>query len=246
LVNGNTVGSVTLTSAGYAALAATPGATYPIVPSAAIGSGLLNYVIGYAPGVLTVTLAHLTVTADNAAFDEGVTPSGLSAHITGFVNGETLATGGVTGVAGVTTTVTGTSAPGTYPNAIVPTIGTLAAANYDFTSFVAGTLTVNDVAPTILMSKSTITLSAGDGFTRPGSFTDPGPVVSTETWTVTTDYGDGSPASTSNLATPGAFSLSHTYAAAGSYSVTVTIADNYGASSVRKFTVIVGAPDLTP
>ena len=248
LVNGNTVGSVTLTSAGFATLAAvaTPGTTYPIVPSAAIGSGLQNYVIGYAPGVLTVTLAHLTVTGDNAVFDEGVTPSGLSAHVTGFVNGETLATSGVTGVAGVTTTVTGTSAPGTYPNAIVPTIGTLAAANYDFTSFVGGTLTVNDVAPTIVMSKSTITLSAGDGFTRPGSFTDPGQVVSTETWTVTTDYGDGSPASMSSLATPGAVSLSHTYAAAGSYSVTVTIADNYGASSVRNFTVIVGARDLTP
>src|SRR5258707_15575079 len=94
LVNGNTVGNVTLTSAGYAPLATvtTPGPTYPITPSAAIGSGLLNYVIGYAPGVLTVTLAHLTVTADNAAFDEGVTPSGLRVHITGFGNGETLAT----------------------------------------------------------------------------------------------------------------------------------------------------------
>src|SRR5262249_39774315 len=153
---------------------------------------------------------HLTVTADNAAFNEGVTPSGLTAHVTGFVNGEVLATSGVTGVAGVSTTMTGSSAPGTYPTAIVATIGTLAAANYDFTIFVVGTLTVNDVAPTIVMSKSTITLSAGDGFTRPGSFTDPGQVVSTETWTVTTDYGDGSTPSTSSPTTSSVFSLSHT------------------------------------
>src|SRR5205085_8555839 len=76
LVNGNTVGSVTLTSTGYASSAtvASPGPTYEINPSAAIGTGLGNYVIGYAPGTLTVTWAHLTVTADNAAFNEGVTP----------------------------------------------------------------------------------------------------------------------------------------------------------------------------
>src|SRR5207249_3096679 len=100
-----------------------------------------------------------------------------------------------TGSALVTTTVLGTSAPGPYLNSITAAVGTLTAANYDFTNFVPGTLTVVDVFPTIVMSSGTITLSAGDGFTRPGSFTDPGSVVPTETWTMTVDYGDGSPVS---------------------------------------------------
>jgi hypothetical protein len=52
LVNGNTVSSVTLTSAGTAASA--PVGTYPIFPSAASGSGLSNYTIGYVNGTLTV------------------------------------------------------------------------------------------------------------------------------------------------------------------------------------------------
>jgi hypothetical protein len=186
----------------------------------------------------------LTVTADNDSFDESITPSDLTATISGFVNGETLATSGVTGSAAVTTTVTGTSAPGTYVNSITATIGTLAAGNYAFSIFNPGTLTVVDVAPTILMSGGTITLSPGDGFTRPGSFSDPGSVVPSETWTMTTSYGDGSPVSGST--TPGPISISHVYLNAGTYTVTVTIGDNYGASSVLTFTVIVAqSPTLT-
>jgi hypothetical protein len=46
----------------------------------------------------------------------------------------------VTGSAGVSTTATPSSPVTSYP--IVPTLGTLAAANYDFTDFVDGTLTV--------------------------------------------------------------------------------------------------------
>ncbi len=52
LVNGDTVDSATLTSAGSPALAA-PGA-YPIAISAATGTGLSNYTITYIDGQLTV------------------------------------------------------------------------------------------------------------------------------------------------------------------------------------------------
>jgi hypothetical protein len=210
-----------------------------LTPSAATGGtfNINNYAVVYHAGTLTVTKAHLTVTADNDSFDEGIAPSDLTATIGGFVNGETLGTSGVSGAAAVNTTVTGTSAPGVYTNSITPAIGTLTAGNYDFTTFNPGTLTVVDVAPTILMSGGTITLSPGDGFTRPGSFSDPGSVVPSETWTMTTNYGDGSPVSAS--ATPGAISLSHVYPNAGTYTVTVAIGDNYGASSALSFTVIV-------
>jgi filamentous hemagglutinin family protein len=59
LVNGETVGSVTLTSAGQAANATVPGSPYAIVPSSATGGTFTpsNYSIGYVNGVLTVTPA---------------------------------------------------------------------------------------------------------------------------------------------------------------------------------------------
>ncbi len=47
LVNGDTVASVTLTSAGAAADATVDGSPYAVVPSAAVGTGLSNYNIIY-------------------------------------------------------------------------------------------------------------------------------------------------------------------------------------------------------
>jgi YDG domain/MBG domain (YGX type) len=55
LVNSDSVSSVTLTSAGTAASGIPP--SYPIVPSAAMGSGLRNYVITYINGTLDVHFA---------------------------------------------------------------------------------------------------------------------------------------------------------------------------------------------
>jgi hypothetical protein len=59
LVNGETVGSVTLTSAGQVATASVAGSPYAIVPSNATGGTFTpgNYSISYVNGVLTVTPA---------------------------------------------------------------------------------------------------------------------------------------------------------------------------------------------
>src|SRR5204863_417527 len=67
LVNGDTVTSVTLTSAGAAATAAVSGSPYTITPSAAVGTGLGNYAISYnnASIGLTVNAKGLTITAAN-------------------------------------------------------------------------------------------------------------------------------------------------------------------------------------
>jgi len=62
----------------------------------------------------------------------------LTCTMTGFVNGDTQASG-TTGAPSLSTTATTTSPVGTYP--ITVTMGTLAAKNYSFT-FVNGTLTV--------------------------------------------------------------------------------------------------------
>src|SRR5262249_46369761 len=66
--NGDTVTSVTLTSAGAPATATVAGSPYSIVPSAAVFSPLAaasNYSITYVNGSFTVNAAPLTITANN-------------------------------------------------------------------------------------------------------------------------------------------------------------------------------------
>src|SRR5208283_2990513 len=67
LQNGETIGSVTLTSAGAGSLAGVAGSPYAIIPSNATGGTFNagNYTIGYVNGALTVTPAALTITANN-------------------------------------------------------------------------------------------------------------------------------------------------------------------------------------
>ena len=71
LVNGDTVTSVSLSSAGAAATAAV--GPYNIVPSAAVGSGLSNYTINYLNGALTVSAKVIDITANNQSKTYGAT-----------------------------------------------------------------------------------------------------------------------------------------------------------------------------
>ena len=82
--------SVTLTSAGAAAAAAV--GTYPIVPSAAVGTGLGNYTITYTNGTLTVDPAALTITANDRTKTYGdlVTFAGMEFTPAGLVNGDVV------------------------------------------------------------------------------------------------------------------------------------------------------------
>src|SRR5206468_9510159 len=97
LVTGDTVTSVTLTSAGAAATAtvALPGPNYAIVPSAAVGMGLSNYTITYNNGTLTVTsvapsvtLATPTLTGQAFAVNTAISFAG-SFTDPGSITGET-------------------------------------------------------------------------------------------------------------------------------------------------------------
>src|SRR5439155_981270 len=98
LVNGNSVTSVALTSSGYAAAATytAPGPDYDITPSAATGSGLGNYAIGYVKGNLHVNQRTLTITATDQAKTYGAayvfdttTPS-TDFTVTGLKNSDTV------------------------------------------------------------------------------------------------------------------------------------------------------------
>src|SRR5207247_526830 len=129
LVNGDTAAVVSVSAAvSTAATASSAVGTYAIT----VGAGTLsaaNYdFANLVGGVLTVTKAHLTVTADAKSKAYGVANPPLTATITGFKNGDTATV--VSGSPSLTTTVTTSSLPGTYP--IVVGIGALAAANYDF------------------------------------------------------------------------------------------------------------------
>jgi DNA/RNA endonuclease G (NUC1) len=97
------------------------------------------------------------------------------------------------------------------------------------------TATIANVAPVIAPFLGG-TVLPGETYTTPGSFTDPG----TDPWTATVDYGDGS--GQSPLALVGkTFSLSHTYATAGLFTVTVRVSDD-DVTAVRTATVTVVTP----
>lgn len=98
------------------------------------------------------TLPTLTVTADPKSRPFGVANPALTATISGFVDGQTLETSGVTGSPSCTTTATLVSPAGAYP--ITCEIGTLASAAYAF-AFAPGTLTVVRGVSSVTLSTST-------------------------------------------------------------------------------------------
>lgn len=161
-VNGETLatsgvtGSPALTTS---ATTASPVGSYTI--TAAQGSlSATNYSFTFTAGTLTITKATLTVTANDATRASGTANPTFTASYSGFVNGETLATSGVTGSPALTTTATTTSPTGTYP--ITAAAGTLAANNYSFT-FVNGTLTVTPacIAPAITVQPTSTATCVG-------------------------------------------------------------------------------------
>ncbi len=79
------------------------------------------------------------------------------------------------------------------------------------------------------------TVAEGSPFTAAGSFTD----ADSTSWTATVDYGDGSGAQPLALNPDKTFSLGHTYADNGSYTVTVSVTDNQGATGTDTVAVTV-------
>jgi hypothetical protein len=105
-----------------------------------------DYTTATLTTTINVTPAPLTITADNKSIVYGAPLPTLTASYSGFVNGDMLATSGVTGAPSLTCTATTTSPVGTYT--ITAAQGTLAANNYNFT-FLDGTLTINPRPPQI-------------------------------------------------------------------------------------------------
>ena len=170
LVNSDTVTSVTLNSAGTGSTAAASGSPYSIVPSAAAGTGLGNYTIGYVNGTLTVSNKALTITANNTnkVYGQTVTFAGTEFTRSGLVNSDTVTSVNLNSAGtGSTAAVSGS------PYSIVPSAATgTGLANYTI-GYVNGTLTVSNKALTITANNTnkvygqTVTF-AGTEFTGSG------------------------------------------------------------------------------
>jgi hypothetical protein len=180
-----------------------------------------DYTTATASVALTVAKATLTVTADGAARIYGVANPAFTAGYSGFVNGEDLASSGVTGSPGLSTDATPASLPGTYP--ITAAQGTLAAANYAF-AFVGGTLTVNP--DTLTGSGQNITTPVGAPFAGDvATFSDDNPNALAGDFTATITWGDGQTSAGAVRAAGGGFAVSggHTYTSPGPFTLTVQL-----------------------
>jgi uncharacterized delta-60 repeat protein len=94
------------------------------------------------------------------------------------------------------------------------------------------TVTVDNPAP-VVSAGGDATLNEGASLFRNGSFADPG----ADTWTATVDYGDGSGPQPLTLNADKTFTLQHAYNDEGSYTVSVTVADDDGVAGSASFTV---------
>jgi hypothetical protein len=135
LVNGDTVTTVSLSSDGAASTAAV--ASYNIIPSGAVGTGLGNYTIYYVNGTLTVNPATLTVAAASTSRVYGATNPVFTVNYSGFAPGD--GTNVLSGSPVLSTGADTNSPVGNYTIQI--TQGSLSSTNYGF-SFTNGTLTV--------------------------------------------------------------------------------------------------------
>ena len=135
LVSPDTLSSIGVTPAlSTLATAASPVGSYAITASGPAST--MNYSITYVNGTMTVTQAALTITADNQSMPVGGPIPALTATPTGLMNGDTLASIGVTPV--LSTVATTASPSGSYP---ITVSGPGSTTNYTIT-YVNGTLTV--------------------------------------------------------------------------------------------------------
>jgi gliding motility-associated-like protein len=225
LVNGQTVGTVTIAyGTGSAANAAVNTYTGSVTPSAATGGtfNANNYTITYTTGNIVVGRAPLTITANAVNKTYGSTLTGGAGSnaftSTGLVNGQTIGT--VTIAYG--TGSAAAAAVGTYAGSVTPsaaTGGSFNANNYTIT-YNSGNIVVGTKALTITATAVNKTYGATlTGAAGSTAFTSTGLVTGQTIGSVTMAYGTGSAATaavgtyagaaTPSAATGGSFTASN-------------------------------------
>ncbi|MDD5075258.1 MAG: Ig-like domain-containing protein, partial [Candidatus Peribacteraceae bacterium] len=236
LVTGDSVTSVTLTSAGAAATATVAGSPYSIVPSAAVGTGLGNYSIGYVDGTLTVaTVSTTTSTVLNLPSSSIV---GDSVTFTATVSGGYNPTGTVNFESGSTIIGTATLSGST---AVFSTSG-LAVGNYQMTAHYLGDGNnyPSTSATTVLqvVDKDTPATSTAVGVPNSSTVGDPVTITATVSGGFSpsgdVEFLSGSTVLGTGTLSGGSASLIHTFTTAGDYALTahyVGDGNNYGSTS---------------
>jgi MBG domain (YGX type) len=220
-VNGDTPSSLGGTfSFSTPATASSPVGNYAITPSSVTSS---NYAISFVNGVLSITPAPLTITANNVTRIYGQPNSAFTVSYGGFVNGDTA--GSLGGTLSFSTPATASSPVGTY--SITPS--GLTSTNYAIT-FVNGSLTVIP-AP---LSATGVNFQATAGAPFSGTvatFQNADPFGSVNSYTATITWGDGnSSAGTIIDQGSGVFAVTgtNTYADPNGYNVQVRIQHKLG------------------
>jgi hypothetical protein len=143
-------------------------------------------------------------------------------------------------------------------NASFPVLLNLNGSTFGSVSFPINAAITN-AAPTLASrGNQTATLGQPVSIPKMGQFTDPGFGASqatpplAETFTYSINWGDGSALNTgaatierlgsAGINTAGFFDGSHTYATQGTYTVTMKVTDDDGASSQQQFSIAVGPP----
>jgi hypothetical protein len=238
LLNGESIGSVTLTASGSpTGTAATAAAgAYTITPSAATGGTFnpTNYAITYATGVLTVNKASLSVTADAKTKTYGAADPAFTATETGFVNGDSIAL--------LSGTLAFTRAFGENAGSYLITPSGLTSTNYTI-AFNPGSLAITPAALTVTASDksktygSTLTLNGATDFAPAG-------LLNGETIGSVTLAASGSPAGTAATAAVGSYTLTPSSATGGTFNPTnYAITYTAGTLTVSKATLTVTAVD---
>src|SRR5439155_11761280 len=213
LQNGETIGSVTLSSAGATASATVAGSPYSIVPSAAIGGTFTasNYTINYVSGNLTVNKAS-TATAvassqNSSTFGQSVTftatvtvqapGAGTPTGTVNFKDGNTIIGSGALDVTGhATFTTTALTAAGSPHSITAVYAGDGSSGNFNSSTSPALSQVVNmaDTTTALVSSGSPTVFGQSVTFTATVSTVAPG--AGTPTGTVS--FKDG----TTTLLTP--------------------------------------------
>jgi DNA/RNA endonuclease G (NUC1) len=133
----------------------------------------------------------------------------------------------------------GVSVTHTFAQDGVYTVRVTATDNDGLTDSATFIVTVANVAP-VVGAVPNGELNVGATYTATGTFTDPG----ADSWTATVNWGDGSAPEQVPL-TGLSFSLTHIYTAAGTYTVSIDVADDDAAGSTSlSVTVVQPAPAL--
>jgi filamentous hemagglutinin family protein len=171
LMSGDTVtitGSAVWSAAGAGSRTVNQGTT------AITGTDSGNYQLSFVPGTGTINKATLTMTASDASKLIGQADPTFAYTLNGFVNGETVASAGVTGLS--VSRTGGDTAAGTYTGVLVPTFAThanyqLNAVNGNFTivpadklliTLASSTKSYGDALPTLTAASAQYVTSAGN------------------------------------------------------------------------------------